>query len=77
MSVYLSVYLSVCMMIIVLYSFPGLTYAVVWADCMPQTPSSGNTVVMTGASVGGPQCNAPGKTVMGNNSYYTPSGEVR
>jgi len=34
-------------------------------------------VVLKGEKVGGPQCNAPGKTVMGNNSYYTASGDVQ
>lgn len=34
-------------------------------------------MVLTGEKVGGPQCNAPGKTVMGNNSYYTASGDVQ
>jgi len=36
----------------------------------------GNKVVMTKTSVGGPQCNAPGKTVMSNNEYYTSTGDV-
>ena len=35
---------------------------------------TGNKVVMTGNNVGGPQCNAPGKTTMGQNDYYTPDG---
>lgn len=35
-----------------------------------------NRVVLTGTNVGGPQCSAPGKTKMANNSYYTPSGDV-
>ena len=38
---------------------------------------SGNTVVMTSNSVGGPQCHAPGKTIVGHNSYYTPTGTVQ
>jgi hypothetical protein len=37
---------------------------------------SGNQVVLTGTDVGRPNCEAPGKTVMGNNSYYTSTGKV-
>ena len=37
---------------------------------------SGNKVVVTGTTVGSPNCEAPGKTVMGNNSYYTSTGEI-
>merc|ERR1712054_364577 len=33
---------------------------------------TGNQVVLTGSDVGSPQCTSPGKTVMGNNSYYSP-----
>jgi len=35
-----------------------------------------NRVVMTGSDVGGVQCQAPGKTKMGNNQYYTPDGNL-
>jgi len=38
---------------------------------------TGNKVVLTSSSVGGPQCKAPGKTTMGQNSYYTPDGNVQ
>ena len=37
---------------------------------------SGNYVVLTGTDVGSPQCKSPGKTVMGNNSYFTPTGDI-
>ena len=36
----------------------------------------GNHVVMTGTDVGDMQCNAPGKSVVHSNNYYTPSGAV-
>lgn len=35
-----------------------------------------NTVIMTGTTVGNPDCEAPGKTVMQGNSYFTPDGTV-
>lgn len=35
-----------------------------------------NKVVMTGSDVGGVQCQAPGKTKMSGNQYYTPNGTV-
>ena len=38
---------------------------------------SGNTVVMTGSSVGSPQCTSPGKTSTANNAYYTPDGTAK
>jgi hypothetical protein len=34
-----------------------------------------NTVVLTGNSVGGPQCKAPA-TIMGGNKYYTKGGTI-
>jgi hypothetical protein len=37
---------------------------------------SGNTVVMTGTNVGTEQCTGNGTTVMGNNAYYTPTGNL-
>ena len=36
----------------------------------------GNKVVLTGGSVGGVQCAAPGKTVLSDNAYYTPTGAI-
>ena len=36
----------------------------------------GNRVVMTGDNVGSLSCQAPGKTVVHDNQYYTPSGGV-
>ena len=35
-----------------------------------------NTVVMTGTDVGGFTCDGDGKTILSNNQYYTPTGEV-
>ena len=36
----------------------------------------GNHVVMTGTDVGSMQCGAPGKSVVHDNAYYTPTGAV-
>ena len=36
----------------------------------------GNKVVLTGGSVGGVQCAAPGKTVLSDNAYFTPTGAI-
>lgn len=37
---------------------------------------SNNTVVMTGTNVGGLACAAPGKTVVHDNRYFTPTGDI-
>eukprot|EP00051_Salpingoeca_urceolata_P028110 m.485050 g.485050 ORF g.485050 m.485050 type:complete len:808 (-) comp23643_c0_seq1:142-2565(-) len=37
---------------------------------------SGNRVVMTGTDVGSLNCAPPGKTILANNSYYTPTGQA-
>ena len=36
----------------------------------------GNTVIMTAEDVGRPVCDPPGKTIMHDNKYYTPSGTI-
>ena len=35
-----------------------------------------NTVIMTGVDVGKLRCDPPGKTVVYDNRYYTPTGEI-
>ena len=59
-----------------IYAYVGRALGVCGALENHEDVFSGNMVVLTSNSVGGPQCTAPGKTVMGNNSYFTPSGDV-
>ena len=60
-----------------IYAYVGQALGVCGALDNHEDFFTGNTVILTGNSVGGPQCHTPGKTVMGNNSYYTSSGDVK
>ena len=57
-----------------IYAYVGRALGVCGMLDGHQDVFTGNKVVMTGNNVGGPQCNAPGKTTMGQNDYYTPDG---
>jgi len=59
-----------------IYAYVGQALGVCGALNDHEDKFVGNKVVMTKTSVGGPQCNAPGKTVMSNNEYYTSTGDV-
>ena len=59
-----------------IYAYVGEALGVCGALDNHEDVFTGNTVVLTGHTVGGPQCHAPGKTVMFNNSYFTPTGQV-
>jgi len=59
-----------------IYAYVGQALGVCGALDNHEDVFTGNKVVLTGSNVGGPQCNSPGKTVMGQNAYFTPSGAV-
>ena len=59
-----------------IYAYVGQALGVCGALDGHEDVFTGNKVVMTGSSVGGPQCDAPGKTVMSNNAYFSPNGTV-
>merc|ERR1711975_10480 len=59
-----------------IYAYIGYAMGVCGALDNHEDVFTGNKVVMTGTNVGKPQCTSPGKTVTGQNSYFTSTGEV-